>query len=520
MQKLPIGIQTFSKIREKNYLYVDKTEDISNLIENGEIYFLSRPRRFGKSLLVSTLKELFSGNKDLFEGLYIYNKWNWDKKYPVIILDFGKLSYKNPELLESSLNKFIDRLARKYSISLISTELPDKFGELIEEIYESLKQEIVILIDEYDKPIIDNITNLEIAEDNRKILNRFYQVLKASDEFLKFVFITGISKFSSTSIFSGLNNPIDLTLNNNYSTICGYSHTELELYFKEHIKRLGEKESLNYKETLNKIELWYDGYSWDGKNKVYNPFSTLQLFFKREFSNYWFKSGTPTFLMELLKKENNLKPIIEPILATENDLDTFEIENIDPTTLLFQTGYLTIKEKNLKYGDIEYILDIPNYEVRDSLISRIVMAYTNLSDGHLKKLKNKIYISILNKDSKGFLEVLENIYHRLSYPIKGDDEKYYHGIFLVALYLLGIDSQGEVTTYSGRADTIFKIKDKTIITEIKYSSTKSTKTIIKEAFKQIKEKKYYTRYKDENPTYLALAFSKDDIDCEFKERLE
>ncbi|MDR3063041.1 MAG: ATP-binding protein, partial [Methanobrevibacter sp.] len=416
--------------------------------------------------------------------------------------------------------KFIDRLARKYSISLISTELPDKFGEVIEEIYESLKQEIVILIDEYDKAIIDNISDLKVANANRKTLNNFYQVLKASDEFLKFIFITGISKFSSTSIFSGLNNINDITLHKNYNTICGYTHKELEESFKEHIENLGKEKSINYNETLEKIESWYDGYSWDGKNKIYNPFSTLLLFDKEKFSNYWFKSGTPTFLMEILKKENNLKPIIEPILATENDLDTFEIENINPTTLLFQTGYLTIKEKKLNQDTTEYTLDIPNYEVRDSLISRLLMTYTNLSDGHLKELKNKTYTTILNKDSEGFIEVLENIYHRLSYPIKGDDEKYYHGIFLVALYLLGVDSQGEVTTYSGRADTIFKIKDKTIITEIKYSSKKSTKTIIKEAFKQIKEKKYYTRYKDENPIYLALAFSKEDIDCEFREKLE
>ncbi|KZX12112.1 ATP-binding protein [Methanobrevibacter curvatus] len=519
MQKLPVGIQTFSKIREKNYLYVDKTEDIFNLIENGEIYFLSRPRRFGKSLLVSTLETLFSAKKELFKDLYIYDKWDWDKKYPVIKIDFGSMAYKNSEQLEDSLFDFLNKTSKKFKIELISKTLPQRFGELIENINEKFKQKVVILIDEYDKPIIDHITNFKIAEDNRKTLNNFFQSLKANDEFLEFIFITGISKFSSTSIFSGLNNPKDITLSKNYAKICGYTHRELEDYFKEHIENLANEEPLNYEETIAKIEYWYNGYTWDGKNKVYNPFSTLLLFDECEFSNYWFNSGTPTFLIETLKKENNLQPIIEPIFATKNDLDTFKIENIHPTTLLFQTGYLTIKEKNKKHGSIEYILDIPNYEVRESLINELIMTYTNLSDSHLKELKNKTYTSILNKDSKGFIEVLESIYHRLSYPLKGDDEKYYHGSFLVALYLLGIDSQGEVTTYSGRADTIFKLKDKTIITEIKYSSTKSTKTIIKEAFKQIKEKKYYTRYKDENPIYLALAFSKNDIDCEFREKL-
>ncbi|WP_067092190.1 ATP-binding protein, partial [Methanobrevibacter curvatus] len=490
MQKLPVGIQTFSEIREEGYVYVDKTKYIHKMTTRGKPYFLSRPRRFGKSLLISTLKELFEGNKELFKNLYIYDKWDWNKKYPVIKIDFGSMAYKNSDQLEDSLFDFLDDISENFEVELKRKTLPQRFGELIKKINKKFKQKVVILIDEYDKPIIDHITNFKISNNNRKTLNNFYQSLKANDEFLKFIFITGISKFSSTSIFSGLNNPKDITLNKDYATICGYTHIELEEYFKEHIENLANEESLSYEETLAKIEYWYDGYTWDGENKVYNPFSTLLLFDERKFSNYWFSSGTPTFLIELLKKENNLQPIIEPVPATEDDLDTFEIEDIHPITLLFQTGYLTIKEIKNNYGDIEYTLDIPNYEVRQSLIRRLVMAYTNLSTGNLKKLKNKTYTSILNKDSKGFIDVLESIYHRLSYPLKGDDEKYYHAIFLVALYFLGIESQGEVTTYSGRADTIFKIKDKTIITEIKYSSTKSTKTIIKEAFKQIKEKKY------------------------------
>ncbi|KZX12967.1 ATP-binding protein [Methanobrevibacter curvatus] len=520
MQKLPVGIQTFSEIREEGYVYVDKTKYIHEITTRGKPYFLSRPRRFGKSLLISTLKELFEGNKKLFKDLYIYDKWDWNKKYPVIKIDFGSMDYENSDELKDSLFDFLDETSEKFEIELKRRNLSQRFGELIKKINKKFKEKVVILIDEYDKPIIDHIANFKIADDNRKTLNNFYQSLKANDEFIKFIFITGISKFSSTSIFSGLNNPKDITLSKNYTKICGYTHKELEDYFKEHIENLANEESLSYEETIAKIEYWYDGYTWDGKNKVYNPFSTLLLFDEREFSNYWFSSGTPTFLIETLKKENTLKPIIEPIFATKSNLDTFKIEDIHPTTLLFQTGYLTIKEKNKKHGSIEYILDIPNYEVRESLINELIITYTNLSENHLKELKNKTYTSILNKDSKEFIEVLESIYHRLSYPLKGDDEKYYHGIFLVALYLLGIDSQGEVTTYSGRADTIFKIKDKTIITEIKYSSTKSTKTIIKEAFKQIKEKKYYTRYKNENPIYLALAFSKNDIDCEFKEKLE
>ncbi|MDR3063088.1 MAG: AAA family ATPase, partial [Methanobrevibacter sp.] len=411
MQKLPVGRQDFAIIRENDYLYVDKTKYIYEMIKSGDINFLSRPRRFGKSLLVSTLEALFSAKRELFKDLYIYDKWDWDKKYPVLKIDFGSMAYKNSDQLEDSLFDFLNKTSKKFKIELISKTLPQRFGELIENINEKFKQKVVILIDEYDKPIIDHITNFEIADDNRKTLNNFYQSLKANDEFLKFIFITGISKFSSTSIFSGLNNPTDLTLNENYGEICGYTHRELEEYFKEHIENLAIKESLNYKETVNKIEHFYDGYSWDGKTKVYNPFSTLQLFNNRKFSNYWFSSGTPTFLIEILKKENNLEPIIEPIPATEDDLDTFEIDDIHPITLLFQTGYLTIKEINNNHGSMEYILDIPNYEVRESLIRRLVKAYTNLSTRNLKKLKNKTSTSILNKDSKEFIDVLESIYH-------------------------------------------------------------------------------------------------------------
>ncbi|KZX10828.1 ATP-binding protein [Methanobrevibacter curvatus] len=516
MKKLPVGIQTFSEIRENNYIYVDKTDYIFKMVDLGKNYFLSRPRRFGKSLIVSTLKELFEGNKNLFEGLYAYDKWNWDEQYPVIVFDLAKMSYESPDDLRFSLMQFIDNTAQKFSIILNNRDLSGKFSELLEKINEFFNKKVVVLVDEYDKPIIDYIDDLKVAKANRKVLHSFYQVIKSNDEYLKFVFLTGVSKFTNTSIFFGLNNPDDITLDKKYGAICGYTHTELEEYFKDYILELGENESLNMAEVLNEINYWYDGYSWDGKTNVYNPFFTLLLFNKMKFSNYWFKTGTPSFLINILKKNNDLKPILESITVSENSFNTFDIDNIGIISLLFQTGYLTIKEEKKVNRNIKYVLDIPNFEVKDSLINNLVEEYTNLSNEHLDQLKENIYDYILNNESNGLKNVLEEIYNQIPYLIKGTNEGFYHSIFLIILYLFGIEIQGEVLTYAGRIDAVFKIDDQIVITEIKYSSEKSIDKMINEAFNQIEDRKYYNKYKSKNHIYLALAFTKDDIACEFK----
>jgi hypothetical protein len=519
LKKLPIGIQTFSEIIEEDYVYVDKTKYLYDLIRLGKVYFLSRPRRFGKSLIVSTLEELFSGRKDVFKGFYIYDKWDWDEKYPVILIDFSLISNESPEVLKSSLSIFLDRVAKRYSISLISQGSVDKLSELIEELHNLFNQRVVVLIDEYDKAIIDNLDDLELADANRKVLKNFYGVLKGSNKYLKFVFITGVSKFSNTSIFSGLNNLEDITLDEKYANICGYTHKELEYFFKEHIIELGKKESLNYSETLDKINYWYDGYSWDGKDNLYNPQSTLLLFKKREFNNYWFKTGTPTFMIQLLKKENNLQPIIEPITVKDFGIEDFDIEAMDSTSLLFQSGYLTIKEKKYDSDSVDYILDIPNFEVKYSLINYLMMAFTNLKGRQLLLLSKEINAHILNRNSKGLTKSLKEIFNQIPYTIKGNKESFYHSIFLVILYLFGIKSQGEVITYTGRIDILLKINKQIIITEIKYSTKKTIETMLQEGFNQIKDKEYYNKYIRDNPIYLSIAFTKTEIACQFKEKL-
>ncbi|MDR2621894.1 MAG: AAA family ATPase, partial [Dysgonamonadaceae bacterium] len=359
MKNLPIGIQSFADLRKKGYLYVDKTKDIHKMITSGKIYFLSRPRRFGKSLLISTLKAIFKGEKKLFEGLYIYDRWDWTQQYPVIRLDFGEINCQTPEELENDLSKKLLEKARQYNIDLKRTS-SGGFAELIENLYKTTGQQVVVLIDEYDKPITDHLSQLEVMIANKNILHNFYQVLKAADEYLHFVLLTGVSKFAGVSIFSALNNANDITVNEKYASICGYTQEELETYFSEYLEETAENTGLNKEDLIEEIHNWYDGYSWDGKTFVYNPYSTLLLFENKVFGNYWFRTGTPTFLVELLKKRNQLAPVFEPLVTTLTSFDSCDPVLVGEIPLLFQTGYLTIKRRELFRGLPHYTLGIPN----------------------------------------------------------------------------------------------------------------------------------------------------------------
>ncbi|MDR2130460.1 MAG: AAA family ATPase, partial [Odoribacteraceae bacterium] len=340
MKMLPVGIQSFKDLRENDYLYVDKTADIYRLISSGKPYFLSRPRRFGKSLLVSTLEEVFKGNQGLFEGLYIHDRYDWTRRHPVIRLDFGGMAYHTVAALTNALSDFVNATASRGGVILEKTELPDRFAELIARLHETSGQQVVVLVDEYDKPIIDHLSRLEIAHANREVLRNFYQVLKAVDEHLRFVFLTGVSKFSRASIFSGLNNLNDITLDEDYSTICGYTQQELESCFAEYLDSMTGAGKGSREELLATLRHWYDGYSWDGTRKVYNPFSTLLFFSKRSVRDYWFASGTPTFLVDLLRERNDVRAVVEPVQVQMSAIDSFDIHALDTTMLLFQTGYL------------------------------------------------------------------------------------------------------------------------------------------------------------------------------------
>ena len=311
MKKLPIGIDNFKEIITDNHCYVDKTDLIHQLISQGKYYFLSRPRRFGKSLLIDTIAEAFQGRKELFQGLYLENNWDWNKKHPVVRIDFAEGVITSPDRLEQRLHRILAIHAERAGLTLTCSHVDDCFEELIYKLHHQRKQKVVVLVDEYDKPILDNITDTGTAGQLRDGLRNFYSVLKAQGAHLKFVMLTGVSKFSKVSLFSGLNNLEDITLDPQFGTLCGYTHKELETVFKGHLKGL----------NLDKIQQWYNGYNFLSE-PVYNPFDVLLYLKKRVFMPYWFETGTPTFLLNLLQERHFCAGAIEGLTISHNFLNS------------------------------------------------------------------------------------------------------------------------------------------------------------------------------------------------------
>jgi hypothetical protein len=361
LPNLPVGQQYFKSIINDKGIYVDKTSYIYELCSPKDRgYFLSRPRRFGKSLTLDTIAELFSGNRSLFTGLWIEDKWDWSATYPVIRLSFDAIGHE--EGLKRALVKKLKKIAISFGLRLANTTPSLAFEELIEAVVEKTGKQVVILIDEYDKQIVDYIDpyNLQKANEQRDILKQFFSILKNASEDIRFLLITGVSTFSKVSIFSELNHLTDLTLNAEYAALCGYTQDELEHYFAAYLRILPP-------DTLEKMKTWYNGYSWDGETFVYNPFSVLKFFNQKTYSNYWFESGTPTFLVRLLRKRFNYK--LEETEVNDTILESFRLEEfdgLDVNSILLQTGYLTIKEKT---NQGTFILNYPNQEVRKAFVT-------------------------------------------------------------------------------------------------------------------------------------------------------
>ena len=369
MKNLPLGINTLSLLLESNCIYVDKTEYAYNLIKLPGRFFLSRPRRFGKSLFVDTLKEIFEGNEKLFKGLYIHDKWDWSKKYPVIKFDFAEGMLKSRKDLDEKINEILFLNEVNLGVTTVNKSISGRFAALIKGVREKYGERVVVLVDEYDKPILDNISELSIAKELRDGLKNLYSVLKSQDANLQFVFMTGVTKFSKVSLFSGVNQLKDITISKSYSSICGYTDNDLQEHFSEYLAGSDPEE----------VKKWYNGYSWTGLASVYNPYDIL-LFLSEDkvFRNYWFETGNPTFLMELFKKNQYFLPDLEKIQVTEDVLDSFDVETIIPVTLLFQSGYLTIVNTHIDFNQLIYTLKIPNMEVRQALYNKFIFAYTGL----------------------------------------------------------------------------------------------------------------------------------------------
>ncbi len=497
-KRLPLGNQEFSEVIGNNCVYVDKTETIYKLVTEGQYYFLSRPRRFGKSLLANTIKELYLGSKELFKGLWIYDKWNWKKKYPVIKMSFSSINHDVLGLKEA-LNNQLNTLASFYNILLKQKANALKFQELIIKLSEN--GQVVIIIDEYDKPIIDYIDNLSKAEENRKILKNFYSVLKDLDKHIKFFFITGVSKFSKVSIFSDLNNLEDITIDDNFSQIVGWTKEEIEKYFPEYIQDIAKKYENVFPDIMFEIQKWYNGYSWDGITKVYNPWSLMRLFKSQEFSNYWFKTGTPTFLMELIKKRGFTIFDLENRNIKKIMLDAYEIKNMTLPPLLFQTGYLTIQKKILGSGKIT--LGFPNVEVEESfsiyLLSKLTIDQTDRTSSILIDIEE----SFTDNREDDFIKSVNILYKGISYNIVDNKEKYYHSLFYMIMKLIGFEIDVEIETINGRIDAVVKTDNHIYIIEFKINQS------AEKAIEQIKNKKYALKYSNDKRHIYILGINFD-----------
>jgi len=503
LKKLPIGIQNIGEILRKGYIYVDKTPFIYNLIckAEGKHYFLSRPRRFGKSLFLSTLKEVFKGNKELFKRCLICDSdYNWEK-YPVLHFDFSRIEGESHQKLKLSLKDIIEDIGIEYNIPVTGSNNRTRISRLINKMAQN--KQVVVLIDEYDNPIINNLQNPEVAEKNRALLKGFFETLKSLDECIKFTFITGVSKFSQVSIFSGLNNLKDITMDPNYAGITGYTEKELKSVFKSHIAAIAKERFVTEEEIIDELRFWYNGYRFsEVKLSVYNPFSTLNYMDQKKPKSYWYSSGTPTFLLKEIEKHSKSMVSIDGTKSTQEELmDSSTPEHIDIVALMYQTGYFTIQD----YNPISkrYQLALPNEEVRSAFIHSLVKHFSPTA-----KLKStESFIKALEERHLDFLfEQIEKGFSSFSYSVFTDvKERTYHGMLLAMFYGMGFDPLSECMTNTGRIDVVLETSNTIYIIEIKLNKS----AII--ALEQIHKKGYFKPYTHKNKEILLLGanFSSD-----------
>ena len=526
MKKLPVGIQTFRKIIEEDCVYIDKTRHIYSLIKDLNCCFLSRPRRFGKSLLLDTIGEVFGGDKELFKGLWIYYTDYEFIKYPVIRLDMSNIDNESPDTFRESLMSYLKMCYGKDGLIIQDKNPADAFRHLIYELHEKYDQKVVVLIDEYDKPILDHMDDYDVADANRNLIRRFYGILKSMDQYLRFTMFTGVSKFTKTSVFSELNNLTDISMHEDYADICGIPIDSLEEHFGEHIEDLKTVDRFSrYESISDEILAWYDGYSWNGETKLLNPFGLLSFFFARAFKSFWYSTGTPTFLIEMLKNKPESFLELKNYRITEAMMDNFDIKTMEIEPLLFQTGYLTVTEVIYTMDSPVYVVDIPNYEVRIAFNRQVLAAFTSNGDVRTDNMSIRVREALDEGNLEGMLEILRGFFASIPYELHMRAEAYYNSIFYSFMTLLGYDIQTEVSTSRGRVDAILELKDKVYVMEFKYedcpndaSADEKRKLFDKalaEAMKQIDEKGYADRYRGSGKTIVKAGFAflgRDEID--------
>ncbi len=505
--KLPLGIQDFRSIREDGCYYVDKTPLIHDLVKNGSHYFLSRPRRFGKSLLISTMKALFEGRQDLFEGLAIHDDWDWSVKYPVIRLSFSD-RYNNPEELDRELHSQLQEIEIDSNIPQgdLSFKASSRLRAVINGLYRATQKPVVVLVDEYDKPILDQLSSPDTAKVNRDYLRGFYGMIKDCAEHVRFVFVTGITVFTKVSLFSGLNNLTDISLDPRYASICGYADRDLDTVFAPELGGLDRAE----------IRRWYNGYHWLGEDRLYNPWDILNLFDKRRFDCYWALSGSPGYLIEELARRRVSPMELERRLALRRTVSKFDVADLDLDALLFQSGYLTIKEE-LAGDETDYVLGYPNHEVAVSLSGELLDYVTRHRGAQAKRQARQLAQLLADNDFAGFEAQLGaylfGIPHQW-YDVSEVEryESHYASMVYMAFRALGLDLEAEASSSLGAADLVLFHAGQVFVMEFKLAGTKDrADKALSAALAQIRDRGYGRQYAaGGGPVHLlALAFGRD-----------
>ena len=497
LKKLPTGIQNIGKIlKGKNYVYVDKTDFVKNLIDAGAPhYFMSRPRRFGKSLFLDTLGEVFKGNKELFKNCSIYNSdYEWES-HPVILIDFSQIANRDSDEFEGSLKRTLQEIATSYGISIEAPTFQEGLKKLIVGLFSQETNRVVVLIDEYDHPIINNLVNPEVVEKNRNIMKNFFGTLKGLDKYVRFTFVTGVTKFSQVSLFSGPNHLTDITMDSNYATAMGYTEKEVKNYFIEHIQSVADQRQCTEEAVLEELRIWYNGYRFSKEPlSVYNPYSTLRFLSSGEAKGYWYSSGTPSFLIDQLKKHEMIS--LDGTTATEEDLmDNSVLDQIELKALMYQAGYFTIQD----YNPISkrYHLGLPNEEVRSAFIHSLVKNFASIIDVK----SSKPFVQALKKHQLNPLFQHINVgFSSFAYQVfAGAKECTYQGMLLSMLYGMGFDPLSEQPTNTGRLDVVLDMPSITYLLELKLDGTAEA------ALEQIRKKEYFKPYTQKGKEIVLIG---------------
>lgn len=502
MKKYPVGIQNFESLRKGGYLYIDKTNLIYRLVSTGKYYFFSRPRRFGKSLLISTLEAYYSGRKDLFQGLYIDQQEKDWLSYPILHIDLNAQKYDTSESLNDILNDILTKWEKVYGAEPSEVSLSLRFQGLIQRAAEKTGQNVVILVDEYDKPMLQAIGNNELQDNYRDTLKAFYGALKSKDQYIQFALLTGVTKFSKVSIFSDLNNLMDISFDKRYAELCGITENEIHTWLEEDLQELSVHANMSYEQVCQSLKERYDGYHFtEDSAGLYNPFSLLNTFAKMKFGNYWFETGTPTYLVQLLKQNKcNLSRLSNEVV-TADLLDGVDSLTNSPIPVLYQSGYLTIKGYNPRFN--VYTLGFPNKEVEEGFISYLLPYYA-----HVQPAESAFQImSFIEEIEKGeidaFLLRLQSFFADTPYELVRDLELHYQNVLFIIFKLLGFYTTAEYHTSEGRIDLIIKTTHFIYLMEFKLEGT------AEEALAQINEKHYAVPFQaDERKVYkIGINFS-------------